>query len=283
MPVNGDLTKLKYVPGLSPVARRILDNAEATTRKIAGTQETRRQMRFDTNALRVKYGVPICVTFLPDEKHNLLTIRLSRTRRKDPALLHDAAVALYGSRDAPKLGRAKYKQYDKDDVFFALKPEDLADQVPSYGVRRAVLAKDSLASVDGFKIMVLLAYKHLFGMRVCPNCPHCNESDFPCQYLISSNAKAEGGVFGRVDASYTSFDAQKSTGALHAHSQLFIQCLHPHKPLSAVLQSLTEHPDLVGRYLKYKEHVCRQSFFDDDKVKMPLGGRKTQRGGEQMA
>ena len=76
LPVNGDLTKLKFVPGLSPVARRILDNAEATTRKMAGTQETRRQMRFDTNALRVKYGVPIFVTFSPDEKHNLLMIRL---------------------------------------------------------------------------------------------------------------------------------------------------------------------------------------------------------------
>jgi len=76
MPVNGDLTKLKYVPGMSPVARRILSNAEATTRKMSGTQETRRQMRFDTNALRVKYGVPIFVTFSPDEKHNLLMLRL---------------------------------------------------------------------------------------------------------------------------------------------------------------------------------------------------------------
>ena len=81
MPVNGDLTKLKYVPTLSPVARRILNNAEATTRKMSGTQETRRQMRFDTNALRVKYGVPIFVTFSPDEKHNLLMIRLSRMPR----------------------------------------------------------------------------------------------------------------------------------------------------------------------------------------------------------
>ena len=31
-----------------------LNNAEATTRKMSGTQETRRQMQFDTNALRVK-------------------------------------------------------------------------------------------------------------------------------------------------------------------------------------------------------------------------------------
>ena len=107
-------------------------------------------------------------------------------------------------------------------------------------MRRALLAKDSLASVDGLRIMVLLAYEHLFGMRVCPNCPHCNhdEAVSPCQDLFGSNAKAEGGVFGRIDAGYTSFEAQKSTGALHAHSQLFVQCLHQHKPLSEVLQSL---------------------------------------------
>jgi hypothetical protein len=100
MPVNGDLTKLKYVPTISPVAKRILNNAEATTRKMSGTQETRRQMRFDTNALRVRYGVPIFVTFSPDEKHNLLMIRLSRTRKKDPVLLHDAAAALFGDLKA---------------------------------------------------------------------------------------------------------------------------------------------------------------------------------------
>ena len=268
LPVNGDLTKLKYVPGLAPVARRILDNAEATTRKMSGTQETRRQMRFDTNAMRVKYGVPIFVTFSPDDKHNLLMIRLSRARKKDPVLLRDAAAALFGSREAPRLGRASYTQHSADDVFLALKPEDLQEQVPSYEVRRALLAKDSLASVEGFRLMVLLAYEHLFGMRVCPNCPHCNhdEDGRPCQDLFGSNAKAEGSVFGRIDAGYSSFEAQKSTGSLHAHSQLFVQCLHQHQPLAEVLRSLTERPELVQRYLKYKEHVCRQVFCDDATV-----------------
>ena len=37
LPVRGDLTKLKFVPGLSAVARRIVLNAEATTQKMSGT------------------------------------------------------------------------------------------------------------------------------------------------------------------------------------------------------------------------------------------------------
>ena len=129
LPVNGDLTKLKYVPGLSPVAHRILHNAEATTRKVAGTQETRRQMRFETNALRVKYGVPIFVTFSPDDKHNLMMIRLSRTRRKDPVLLRDAAAALFGTREMPRLGQPSYKMVGENDCFLAIAPEDLKNQV----------------------------------------------------------------------------------------------------------------------------------------------------------
>lgn len=204
--------------------------------------------------------------------------RLSRTRRKDPVLLRDAAAALFGTRTAPKLGRAAYSMYDEDDVFIALRPEDLKSQVPGYDTRRALIAKDSLASVDGFKMMVLLAYEHLFGMRVCPNCPHCNHDEQqkqqPCQDCFGSNATAEGGVFGRIDAGCTSFEAQKSTGALHAHSQLFVQCLHQHEPLSQVLKRLTEKPELIQGYMKYKEHVSRQMFYSEAHVQSWEGGRR---------
>lgn len=34
--VNGDLTKLRHVPGLSPAARKVLSNVEARTRKVPG-------------------------------------------------------------------------------------------------------------------------------------------------------------------------------------------------------------------------------------------------------
>ena len=135
MPVNGDLTKLKFVPGISPVAKRILNNAEATTRHMAGTQETRRQMRFDTNAMRVKYGVPIFVTFSPDDKHNLLMIRLSRTRRNDPVLLNDPTAARYGALNEPKLGFASCEMVDKDDdadVILSLSPDDLKCQAQNF-------------------------------------------------------------------------------------------------------------------------------------------------------
>ena len=78
------MTKVRHVPGLGKAAHKLLTHIEHTSRRLPGTQEARRVMRFETNALRVRYGVPIFVTFSPDEAHNLLMVRLSRARRHDP-------------------------------------------------------------------------------------------------------------------------------------------------------------------------------------------------------
>eukprot|EP00959_Pyramimonas_sp_CCMP1952_P383478 8035692-Pyramimonas_sp.AAC.1 len=51
--VMGDMTKVRYVPGLGRAAHKLLANIEHTSRRLPGTQETRRVMRFQTNALRV--------------------------------------------------------------------------------------------------------------------------------------------------------------------------------------------------------------------------------------
>ena len=78
---------------------------------------------------------------------------------------------------------------------------------------------------------------------------------------------AEGGIFGRIDAGYTSIEAQKSTGSLHAHSQLFVQCLHQNTPLAEVLERIrTRRGTLVQDYLVYKGHVCRQIYATVNKT-----------------
>ena len=84
--VNGDMTKVRYVPGLSAAAHMLLKNVEHVSRNLPGTQETRRMMRFATQAYRIKYGNAIFVTFSPDESHNLLMIRLARIRENDSFL-----------------------------------------------------------------------------------------------------------------------------------------------------------------------------------------------------
>ena len=140
-----------------------------------------------------------------------------------------------------------------------------------------MLARDALASVDGFRTLVSVTYEHLFGMRVCPFCPDCNNSDGgrPCQDLFGSSSTAEGGVFGRLDAGYTSIEAQKSKGGLHAHSQLFVQCLHQHTPSIEVLQRLRHGgQEIVQKYLQYKAHVCRQVYADPELAEERLPDRE---------
>ena len=192
-PVKGDMTKLRYVPGLSRAAQRLLQNLEHTSRKVPGTQETRRQMRFDTHANRVRYGVPIFVTFSPDEAHNLLMVKLSRERRNDPVLRcgEDSTSQRYCGREAPCV-----TQDPAECLRLGVPLDVLLQLVPSHAERRAILARDPLAAVDGFRILVSLTYEHLFGMRVCPFCPDCNngEHGVPCQELFGSNASPEGGL-----------------------------------------------------------------------------------------
>ena len=181
-------------------------------------------MRFDTQALRVLFGVPVFVTFSPGESHNLPMIRLARVRENDTCFTNEnfATMKKYYNVNVPDL------TCSDDDATIAVSVNKMRDNLPPYDVRKKILAGDALASVDGFRIMILLTFEHLFGIRFCPNCPDCNTTTCPCQDIVGSVATALGGIFGRIDAVFTSIEAQKSTGSLHAHSQLFIQCLHEH-------------------------------------------------------
>ena len=62
-------------------------------------------MRFATQVYRIRNGSAIFVTFSADERHNLLMIRLSRTRRNDPVRQSKIARPLrrHAARDAPVL------------------------------------------------------------------------------------------------------------------------------------------------------------------------------------
>ena len=116
--------------------------------------------------------------------------------------------------------------------------------------------------------MVELTMQYLFGVNYCRMCPDCATRGNPCQDLFGSSAKPEGGIFGRVDAVFISIEAQKSTGSLHAHCQVFVQCLHQHTPLWEIIRKVKgEGGDvIVDGYLKYKAHVCRQVYDSERQV-----------------
>lgn len=198
----------------------------------------------------------------------MLMIRLSRTRRNDSIFVEgrDDTGKLLGQRGVPPLNVSA-----TDEILLGIPPEDLQSHVPSYEERRKTLARDALASVDGFRLLVQAAFRFLFGMRFCWDCPDCSRCASPCLDLCGRSCDAEGGIFGRAEAAYACIESQKSTGSLHAHIQVFIQCLHQHTPLADVLQRLKETKrDEVEALLKYKEHVCRQVYADPMKAEQDL-------------
>ena len=113
--VQGDMTKLRHVPGMGAAARKVLSNVEARTRTIPGTHEIRKTMWHQTHAYRVAYGTAIFVTFSPSEKDSTLMVRLARARQTDPAVQADGS-AFWHRRDKPNL----------DVDFMRLSPEALA-------------------------------------------------------------------------------------------------------------------------------------------------------------
>ena len=236
-------------------------------------------MRCITQAHRIEYGTAIFVTFSQDEKHNLLMVRLSRNRQHEPVWENSDLKEhqRFSTKDGPTLKTyttghnfAKPGQQDEDteDVVFGVSVDDLADVLPTFDQRGRILAADALASVEGFRVMVQLTMQYLFGCNFCPYCPDCATRGDPCQDLFGSSAKPEGGIFGRVDVVFISIEAQKSTGSLHAHCQVFVQCLHQHTPLWEIIHKLKSERGsaIVDGYLKYKAHVCRQVYASDRDV-----------------
>ena len=258
-PVNGDISKLAYVRHLRPAARKLLKNMRHTARGLPGTQEARRQMRFEIEAMRIRYGVPLFITVSPDEAHQWLFIRMSRTRCSDPV----RAASVWqewtsGDRGFPPLD---------DGISFPIHLETFRRALPAWQQRRTLLARDPLASVDGFHTLLRLLCQHIFGISMCDQCPDCDKTEHPCGDSFGSSATLSGGAFGRVDAIYVTIEAQKSTGSLHGHMQCFVQCLHQHTPLTEIFQLPQWRLEaLREEYCKYQAHVAHAEYSGQEEA-----------------
>ena len=246
--VDGDISKVGMVETLTPLARRLLQNVRHASSHIPGTVETRRLMRHETHAYRIVFGEPIFVTVSPAERDTFLTVRLHRVRENDPVCALDPHARAWGGQSKPDLGR------DLDAA-------DVAEvDIPGYEARRHIAACDPLACVEAFHVQLRLVLRHLFGVEICVDCPNCQ-----CRQvaLASSAAGFRTGAFGRVSAVYASLEHQKSA-TLHAHMQVFVECLHQHTPLADILAGcrVDDGRSLVDKYLSYKAHVVCETYSD---------------------
>ena len=102
--------------------------------------------------------------------------------------------------DAPSLETPHHYCADADDATIDL---------PDYDLRKLMTTRDPLCSVQAFKVMTQVVLPTLYGLRMCPECPHCALSDCPCMDAFGSNATPMGGAAGRADALIGAVEAQK--------------------------------------------------------------------------
>ena len=211
-PIAGDTTKLFFAAGTNDEERRLLRDLEFLTGAIPGTQAIRRKMGNLGFAASLVYGTGIFITISPSERHGDLSIRLSRYREKDPLLNSESAA-----QEKTWIG--------KDKPSLETLGRDIGDDEPDYETRRLILARDPLCAVEAFSVYIRVVLACLLGIRMCPDCPHCNRGKNPCQDKFGSNAEAQGGCLGRCDALFGAIETQKS-GVLHYHFKAFVQRLH---------------------------------------------------------
>ena len=272
--VNGDIRKLRNAPGLSPplsaLSKQMLESFHATCKRIEGTQETRQMMRHELTAYRVFLGRPIMVTISPNERHNMLMIRLSRTRESDPMANEERRTSeegepFWGSINEPKLVES--------ELLGEVSVDSLLGAIPKSGKRRQILARDPLASVYGFRMLCKIVMATLFGVRICSKCPDCNFKEGGCVDAFGSVALSEGGSFGRSDGYYGSIENQKEDSQ-HLHCMWWLQCIHQSMPLVEIAAKIKENCelfeagetklDILEGCFKFKKHVCQESYEDDD-------------------
>ena len=207
-----------WAVGTSAEERRLLQNVEFVTSAIPGCQAIRRRMgRLGS----LVHGSGIFITISPSERHGGLAIRLSRYRESDPLL--DPSHA---ANERPWIG--------KDKPSLETHGNSTADDEPDDETRKIILARDPLCAVDAFTGQVRVVLACLLGIRMCPDCPHCNQGQNPCHDRFGSNAEAQGGSLGRCDALFAAVETQKS-GVSHFHLKAFIQRFH-HYPVIIMIK-----------------------------------------------
>ena len=169
------------------------------------------------------------MTVSPGERHNYLAIRLSRYRRRDPHVTcapEDLGEGRWIGKDLPSLEANASEVFEFD--------------VPGYVLRRLIQARDPMSAAMAFAIQIRSQLAPLLGIRMCPDCPHCAESEFPCQDSFGSNAEAMGGLAGRSDGLSGAVGCHKSSGSLHLHFWNFVQRLHQFHSLAEIAEMITK-------------------------------------------
>ena len=143
--------------------------------------------------------------------------------------------------------------------------EKICRDIPGYDLRRLIQAQDPLCAVNAFFVQVVIILATCLGVRMCPDCPHCEGSSNPCQDSFGSVAEPMGGFAGRTDAVFGAKECQKTNGSLHLHFFAFIQRLHQYCNMVEIAERLEKALVNATDLKNFINHICCTTYPDVDK------------------
>ena len=142
-----------------------MQNFHFMSSRLPGSRQVRNSIRHIIFSSRIFYGVPVFMTLTPSERHSGLAIRLYRGRASDPAF-RSAAKDM-----RPWIGSQHPSLRPADSVHDA---EEVAEvDLPDYDTRRLITSRDPVCCVHAFHVMTRVVLPSIYGLRMCPRCPHC--------------------------------------------------------------------------------------------------------------
>ena len=250
--IAGDVSKLMFAQDLTQQQRTLLADVRFRCAAVPGTQDIRVKIGRVGFWASVFYGNGIFMNVSPGERHNYLAIRMSRYRGDDPFVASSSANA---QAQRSWIGQNRPSLEPSDDDTFEM-------EIPGYDLRRLVQPQDPLCAANAFFVQLRTILSTILGIRVCPDCPRCAESDNPCQDALGSIAELMGGIAGRTDAMFGATECQKSNGSLHFHLFAFVQRLHQYANPHEIAKRLEAGLNEASQLKQHLGEICCTTYPD---------------------
>ena len=228
----------------------------------AGTQQIRCKIGECLFGARVEFGDPLFITISPSSRHSAMTIRLSRYRRSDPAMIYDSSpktsVPAWAGRETPSLWQAA----GGNEVFM---------DIPPYTLRRIMAARDPSAVMQSFSVSIKYLLPRLLGMRMCPQCPHCNLDGCmaPCANAFGHNMLPMGGIMGLAVAIGGCVEYQGNDNP-HFHGNVHLATVYQYKTLTEIAEMLQQNTLSLQDFTDFQNWICHDDHFDLEQHKKSL-------------
>jgi len=149
--------------------------------------------------------------------------------------------------------------------------ENVADSVeidiPNYLERLGAIARQPLSVVDGYRLE-LKRFADILGVRMCPECPRCNNFLYGCQDMFGCNMRPLGGILGGV-ASLGGGTEHQAQGAPHLHCEVHVVCVYQYCTLEEIAQKIRDQLLNVEDLVRYNEHLHKTDILDDEAQQLP--------------